>query len=156
MFEKVDGFEIIGFILFILLFLYFWWQRYQNVEFGIADLSSVTPYILIDVLIHSFIVWIVLFAVLYVHNIMKQNDDSEDMYNPEHLLFAFYFFFSTFIAAVVCQSITSLYLSYCVDNERLETDKGFAYVVIKCAMFANLCLFFVVFYILKPKMMRKI
>ena len=134
-----------GYYIFVLLFLYFWWTRYNSSDVTVDELGWFSMYLVLDVFIHTILVWLVIFLVLLFHNFMQPKGLT---LVPSVLCYAFFFFFYTFFSAFICFVITSVYISHCVDRERLRVDPGFSYVVVQCVMLANLIMYFVIFLLL--------
>jgi len=155
--EKDDDFQIkkkftsIAYTLFILMFLYFWWQEYTREIDDTTEVSTVNTVvyrILLNTVIYSALLYVIIIALLWLNTIVSQRKQAT--FNPFYIYTALYFITYMALTALICSFVTHVYTTYLVDKTRVDTDPQYKYVVIQVAMFANMIMFLTIFHLIKP------
>lgn len=162
--------ENIGYTLFILIYLYFWWDILSDSSlYAIKDLTMITWNILIKVFCTTVFLYFVLRFIVFLNKSCnpryedKDNGITLNFYDPS-VFHIFKYASKAFLASIMCYCVTNIYVYFFVDKsagkdkDEEEDDEdldqkaakdSYEAAVVRCILIANIILFLIFFTLLK-------
>lgn len=166
--------ENIGYTLFILIYLYFWWDILSDSSlYAIKDLTMITWNILIKVFCATVFLYFVLRFIVFLNKSCnpryedKDNGITLNFYDPS-VFHIFKYASKAFLASIMCFCVTNIYVYFFVDKDEFRSagkDKdeeeddedldqkaakdSYEAAVVRCMLIANIILFLIFFTLLK-------